>query len=78
MSSDEWTGEDELAVCDSLEWETFKSASKLSIETGLAEDIVVKILDSLIESKFAIEKKGSLYRHIDLDSLEFEEMFEDE
>ena len=77
-TENKWSGEDELAISDCLEWDTFKSVSQISSETGVLQEIVVEILDHLIENKFAIEKKGTLYRHIDLDSLEFEEMFEDE
>ena len=77
MSKDiAWTGEDELAVTDSLEWDSYKATSQISKETGIPEEKVILVLDHLIECKFAIEKKGTLYKHLDLDSLE--EMFEDE
>lgn len=79
MNSDEknkWSGEDELLITDSLEWDAFKAVSQISRETGVPETKVVHVLDHLIENKFAIEKKGMLYRYLDLDNLE--EILEDE
>jgi hypothetical protein len=71
-----WSGEDELLIADSLEWDSFKAVSQISRETGIFEEKVAQVLDHLIENKFAIEKKGMLYRYLDLDNLE--EIFEDE
>lgn len=78
MSSNDqaYSGEDELLIVDSLEWDSFKAVSQISKETGILEEKIVYILDHLMENKVAIEKKGMLYRHLDLDNLE--EAFEDE
>ncbi len=72
----EWSGEDELVITDSLEWDSYKALSQISRETGIPEEKVAIVLEHLIESKFAIEKKGTLYKHLDLDNLD--EMFDDE
>jgi len=79
MKSDKetsWSGEDELSIVDSLDWGSFKAISQISRETGIPEAKIEHVLDHLIENKFAIEKKGMLFRHLDLDDLE--EILEDE
>jgi len=76
MSKEEQAPEFELLVLDSLNSETFKSAKQISAETGIAEETVRTVLESLLED-LAIINRGSLFRWVD-DADTFEDDSDDD